>query len=290
MNVGDDGVLYSRAPKSDEGMRRAMEAAQATIPLFWREIHWEMHRIVPFMDMSVMKVAFSDDPSLISAITSEGADDVEYMWVVDPSFNGVEWTGTVVNTPLALLSVGEGDRVTFTTERVADWTYRMVDQTMGGFTSQHLRSTMNPAERAHFDEMQGMDLGDPAVVQLTPIQPTPYPTKKTGLLKKKSVPVKGPIPPMAQDHAAVFAQEHGMAEAMAARFAEDVKKQPDVVRYTGEDGFSMLHRMALAGATTLVELLLNHGADRELRTPQGLMAVDLASSLGWTRTIRALSV
>ena len=281
-------VVFSRSPGADPGMHAAMLAAQKTVPLFWREVHWERHRIIPFMDLAVLKVAFSDLPGVISAVTSEPAGDVEYMWVSDVHFDGVEWTGTLASPPMALTSVQAGELVTFTTERVADWNYAMVDQVMGGFTTQHLRSKMSLEERAAFDQMQGMDFGDPANVQLVPVEPPPYPTKKTGLLKRKSVPIRGPIPPIAQDPDVILAQEHGMAESMATRFEQDESQRAGVATYVGDDGVSTLHRMALAGATRMVELLLQHGADRDLRTPAGLTALDLAHSLGWSRTAAVL--
>lgn len=280
-------VVFSRSPGGDTGMHAAMQAAQKTLPLFWREVHWERHRIIPFMDLAVLKVAFSDQPGVISAVTSEPADDVEYMWVADVVFDGVQWTGTLASPPMALTSVQAGDQVAFTTERVADWNIAMLDQVMGGFTTQHLRSKMSLDKRAAFDQMQGMDFGDPVNVQLVAIEPAPYPTTKTGLLKRKSVPVRGPIPPIAQDADAVLRQEHGMAESMATRFAGE-NDQAAVARHVGEDGFSTLHRMALAGATRMVELLVHHGADPDLRTPAGLAALDLAHSLGWSRTAAVL--
>jgi uncharacterized protein YegJ (DUF2314 family) len=281
-------VVFSRSPGGDTGMRTAMQAAQKTLPLFWREVHWERHRIIPFMDLSVLKVAFSDEPGVISAISSEPAGDVEYMWVTDVNFDGIEWTGTLASPPMALTSVQAGVPVAFTTERVADWNFSMVDQVMGGFTTQHLRSKMTPAERVAFDQMQGLDFGDPANVQLVAVEPAPYPTKKTGLLKKKSVPVRGPIAPIGQDADAILAQEHGMAVSMAERFEQDAEQQAGVATYVDPEGFSTLHRMALAGATRMVELLLQHGADRDLRTPSGLTALDLANSLGWSRTAAVL--
>ena len=237
MTNQDDGVLFAQSPESDAGMRLAMEEAQRTLPIFWREVHWENHRIIPFLDMAILKVSFSDDPTLVSATASAGRGDVECMWVTETSFNGVEWSGTLANSPMALTSVQVGERLRFTTERVADWTFSMCDQVMGGFTNQYLRSKMTLAERAALDAEQGLDYGDPANIQFA-IEPAPYPTRTVGRFRKKTEQVRGPIPPIAQSADAVLAQEHGMASTLAERFVDDVKQQPELVTIVMDDGFT----------------------------------------------------
>jgi ankyrin repeat protein len=57
---------------------------------------------------------------------------------------------------------------------------------------------------------------------------------------------------------------------------------------TDDRGFTMLHQLALSGATGCVKLLLKHGADPNVRAKNGLTPLQLAKSLGWKQTIAVL--
>jgi uncharacterized protein YegJ (DUF2314 family) len=43
----------------DPEMQQAYEAAQASFRYFWRELSWERRRIVPGLDMTMVKLPFT---------------------------------------------------------------------------------------------------------------------------------------------------------------------------------------------------------------------------------------
>lgn len=150
----------------------------------------------------------------------------------------------------------------------------------GAYTVNLMRSRMRRGERAEHDKLWGgFDFGDPEVIHIVPPD---FFGKKPGLLGK----VLGGS--RAVDLAELEAREHPLAENMGPSLESTLQKRPDFVRETDENGFSLLHSLALAGAAAGVEIMLRHGADVNARTKNGMTPLGLAKSLGWKRVAQTL--
>lgn len=244
-------VFY--APDSDPAMQRAKQQARDTFRYFWRELAWEQRRIVPALDLAAVKVAFRDEDG-------DAQDDAptEEMWLDDVAFDGKHITGTLLNTPNELRSIAAGDRVDVALGEISDWMYAAEGEVYGAFTVQLLRLGMKRAERAAHDEAWGLEFGDPKQPRL--------------------LPSNYPRPPA----------EHPMAMNMGKSLTELVQKDPAQALSPDEDGFTLLHHLALAGSPSGVRILLAHGADPTRRTNHGMTAQALAEALGWTEVAAIL--
>src|SRR5688572_859453 len=123
-------VIFS--PGEDPEMEQAGVKARQTFRYLWREIAWERRRIVPGLDATIVKAAFSDPPE-VRAKNPEGLE-VEFMWMTDIDFDGRQVTGTLVNSPMSLQSFSEGDQVKISGKQICDWMYVYTGETYGGFT------------------------------------------------------------------------------------------------------------------------------------------------------------
>ena len=79
-----------------------------------------------------------------------------------------------------------------------------------------------------------------------------------------------------------------MSENMREQFEQYVKEHPSIVSDADEEGFTQLHREALAGNLALVNVLLANGADKNVRTKSGKTAADFAENLGWSEIAKVL--
>ena len=61
------------------------------------------------------------------------------------------------------------------------------------------------------------------------------------------------------------------------------------MRTPDDRGWTLLHTMALGGNAGGVTALLKHSADPAAKTGHGMTAMELATSLGWTKVIDVLS-
>jgi hypothetical protein len=165
-------------------------------------------------------------------------------------------SGELLNQPNWLKSVKQGDPVRLPLERVSDWMYVMGGEVYGAFTVQLLRSRMGRKERAEHDAAWGLNFGDPAEVRV----------------------VEDP---------ADLERDHPMSVNMAADLHETIAGDPSFMS-ADEQGWTILHHLALAGSTTGVKVLLKAGADPNLRTADGRTAADLAESLGWDEVVKLL--
>lgn len=159
--MSEDHSPVFMADGADPEMEGAYEQARSTFRYFWREIAWERQRIVPAMDMAVVKAPFSDgDPP--------AGDDsqVEHMWLTDVDFDGQAVTGVLANDPHWLTSVGAGDAARIPIGRISDWMYATSGTVYGAYTVNLMRSRMSPRERGEHDEAWGLDFGDPLRVRV----------------------------------------------------------------------------------------------------------------------------
>ncbi len=131
-------------PGNDPEMFRASLTARETFRYFWYQQALDFNRIVPALERSCLKIAFSDD-------FSDPDSPVEHMWVDSVNFDGVEIDGILISSPNWLKSVREGETVSFPLEQLGDWICVLDGIVYGSYTIQVLRSRMNERERRQHD-------------------------------------------------------------------------------------------------------------------------------------------
>ena len=263
----------------DPAIVNESKQARQTFRYFWRELCWERRRIIPGLDLSAIKVAFSDGVQAVA--TSQDQPQVEQMWVSDVDFDGRIVSGTLLNQPNWLTSINEGDRVQIPPSRVNDWMYAIAGEVFGGYTVNTMRSQMGKGERRGHDRAWGLDFGDPSVISVVPEEHIGR-KKKSGLGKifgGKSQP---------QSLQELAAHEHPMALNMGASLVEMVQQNPASVHEADHLGQTFLHQMASAGSQSAVQIMLQHGADRNAVSKNGLTAGQLAKVLGWQQVLAVL--
>jgi uncharacterized protein YegJ (DUF2314 family) len=252
---------------NDPEMQHAHQQAQSSFRFFWRELSWERRRIVPGLDMTMVKLPFTDGPR------TDGNSEYEHMWLEDIGFDGDVISGTLLNAPNWLTSVRKGDQVSAPFSHLTDWMMTVDGRAYGGFTVNLMRSRMSRRERDQHDQAWGLDFGDPADIQVE-IQREPRP--KVGLIAglfgrgSRSHPV-----------AETFT-DHPMCVNMIPKIQAQLQADPSIARTLDDEGWSLLHHEALAGNQGVVKLLIAFGADPAARTPGGYTASDLARKIGWS--------
>jgi uncharacterized protein YegJ (DUF2314 family) len=240
----------------DPAVRQAYEAAQRSFKYFWRELSWEHRRIVPGLDMAMVKLPFTDGPR------TDGNPEYEHMWIGEVDFDGETISGVLLNSPNWLTSVQEGDSIQAPFSALEDWMMHVDGQAYGGFTVNQMRAGMNGRERKKHDDAWGLDFGDPTVV-LVEID-----REGKGRRGRSSDAHEG-------------FRDHPMCVNMLEKFEAHLAGNPSEVHDPDEAGFTLLHREALAGNLGLVTLLVHHGADVAAKTPSGRTAAELARGIGW---------
>jgi uncharacterized protein YegJ (DUF2314 family) len=250
----------------DPEMQQAYLAAQSSFRYFWRELSWERRRIVPGLDMAMVKVPFTDGPR------TDGNPDFEQMWVGDVGFDGDSISGHLLNSPNWLTSVHQGNAVSAPFTHLTDWLMTVDGRAYGGFTVNLIRSRMSRQERDQHDQAWGLDFGDPADIRVE-IQRESKP--KAGLISGLfgSRPQPSAVPESFRDHP--------MCVNMVPKIQAQLQADPSVAKTIDADGWSILHHEALAGNLGVVTLLMAFGADPAARTPSGYTAADLARKIGW---------
>jgi uncharacterized protein YegJ (DUF2314 family) len=250
----------------DPAMIEASESARQSFKYFWRELSWENRRIVPGLDLTMVKLPFTDGPR------SDGNSEFEYMWIGEIDFDGETVSGKLLNAPNWLTSVKEGDEVQALFSQLSDWMMTSDGQAYGGFTVNRMRAQMSKSERKQHDEAWGLDFGDP---NNTRVEIERDGKRKGGFLSG----LFGGRP--AEKPAEVF-RDHPMCVNMLPKISEQLHTDPALVQSTDEAGWTLLHREALAGNLGVVKLLVEQGADVAAQNPAGRSAADLARAIGWT--------
>jgi uncharacterized protein YegJ (DUF2314 family) len=119
----------------DEAMNAAIARARATLPVF---------------NGYLSRAAGGEVEAIIKAEFHQG-DVVEHMWVTDVTFDGRAYHGRLINRPMELTNVRQGDAVTIHPGHVSDWVVVEDGVGLGNFTTLEFRRRMKPAERAEFD-------------------------------------------------------------------------------------------------------------------------------------------
>ena len=189
---------------------------------------------------------------IVKATFVEG-DVVEHMWLEEIDFDGATIRGHLLNTANELPGLQQGDMVAVDFERVCDWMLTNERGVLGGFTVQAIRRAMSPKERKEHDEAWGLPFYPPDRVRLP-----------------------------SQD------DDHPMALNMEESLEEFLRQDPSRADAVDEEGFSMLHREALAGNANIVATLLRHGARKDRKTTSGQSARDLAMKMRWRKVIEVL--
>jgi len=233
-------------------MIEAYKKAQETFKYFWRELSWEYRRIVPGLDVACVKLAFTQD------IDDETI--VEHMWINDVNFDGETIYGILVNDPNELTNVNNGDEIAIPIDQISDWLFAINGKTYGAFTIHAMRSEMSDEEREAHDEAWGLEFGDFSDILVVNEQKE----KPENLI------------------------EHPMSKNMKESLIEFLKSNPEEIEAKDDLGYTFLHREAIAGNQTSVELILKAGANADAKTNNGKTALDFAKELKWDHLIPVL--
>jgi len=145
-------------------------------------------------------------------------------------------------------------------DQISDWLFTSAGKTYGGFTIQALRSGMEEQERKEHDEAWGLDFGDYNDISI--------------VFEQKKHPEN--------------LVEHPMSINMRDKLAAFISEHPEQLSNADDAGYTILHREAVAGNRSSVEVLLQLGADKEVKTGKGDSALVLAKQVGWEQIIPLL--
>ena len=252
IDLGEQMPIYFVSSDEDY-MQRAFEQARESFKYFWRELYWERRRIAPMLDYAMVKICFLD--------VVNGEEVGEHMWVNDVEFDGETIYGTLVNEPDSVQNVKVGDQISAKFTDMSDWLFAIGGRAYGGFSVQAMRSRMQKDELAEHDAAWGLDFGDYNDILV--------------VFEQKEHPEN--------------LIEHPMSKNMRGQVEQYIKAHPSMVADTDELGFTQLHHEALAGNLTIVNLLLENGADKNARTKSGKTAAEFAKILGWSEIAKVLS-
>ncbi len=248
----------------DDAMKIASENARKSFGFFWRELSWEYRRIVPGLDLSIVKVAFR---------TNDGKSDsppFEHMWVSDIEFDGETINGVLINEPQWVTSIKTGDPVSVLLSEIGDWMYSISGKVYGAYTVNAMRAKMSKSERKSHDSAWGLDFGEPKDIKVTPYTKVESKSFLSKILGKKE---------------SSDLSEHPMSENMAKDIEKALKENPSLATDADEAGWTMLHRESLAGNFVPVSLLTKYGADPMALTNSGFSSIELARKMNWLKIV-----
>ncbi|MFD0700373.1 DUF2314 domain-containing protein [Myroides pelagicus] len=246
------------ASGEEQKMIDAFKKAQDTFKYFWRELYWDNRRIVKGLDMASVKVAFTQE---FEDQEGNAYTEVEHMWIGDVFFDGLYIYGALLNEPNVLTNVQEGESVGVTIDQISDWLFLIEGKAYGGFTVQAMRSDMSEQELKAHDDAWGIDFGDFNDIHV--------------VYKQNEQPEN--------------LVEHPMSRSMKESLVGFLDQHPDEITLIDEDGFTFLHREAIAGNLSTIEVLLEKGADKTMKSEDGKTALEYAQLLNWEHIIPVLS-
>jgi len=221
--------------------------ARKTFKYFWRELYWERRRIVPAIDLAIVKVAFEQKTEDITEPITE------HMWIDQIDFDGETIIGILINSPNQLTNIANGDTVSIPLNKIDDWMFSTQGKTYGGFTIQALRSMMSSKEKEEHDKAWALDFGDFNDILV--------------VFEQKEHPEN--------------LIEHPMSINMREQVKTYLTEHPEVLLHQDKNGHTMLHTETIAGNKTIVELLLEFGTSKNVKTSNGKLALDFANQLNW---------
>lgn len=246
--------------ENDLKMMEAYKNAQETFKYFWRELSWEERRIIPALDFAYLKIGFKSN--------KKECPTYEHMWVSDFVFNGNNISGILMNQP-RWVSLKEGDKIIAEFNDISDWIFSVDGKVYGGYTVNLLRTRMSKSEIKQHDDAWGLDFGDPNEIEIF-IKP------KVG--KKDSI-----------SDEILKKQEHPMCINMENSLKKQLSESDNLIKFVDEFGNSMLHSDSLSGNGIFVKILLEHGANPNLKNNFGQTALDLAVLMKWDHVIDILT-
>ncbi len=239
----DNNLVFS--VEQNDTMEKANKNAQATFGYFWRELYWEYRRIVPALNFAMVKIPFEQE--------IDGEIIVENMWINDVYFDGETIKGELINDPNELTNIKNGDLVSRKVNEISDWLFAIDHKTFGGFTIQAMRSQMSEADRKDHDKAWGLDFGDFNDVLVANGQ------------------VENPE----------YLIDHPMSMNMREQMKKYLKENPSELSSIDDEGFTLLHYEAIAGNKTMLEVLLEAGADKNIKSKSGKTAYEYAKIMNW---------
>ncbi|MCT2409008.1 DUF2314 domain-containing protein [Chryseobacterium antibioticum] len=258
----------------DPKMIEAYEKARETFKYFWREQSWENRRIIPGLDLACVKASFSqEDPET-------GENTVEHMWINEIDFDGDIVSGFLMNEPNNLTNIQPGDYFEIPLNEISDWLFaitpavkkpkglsqlfsspeQVIPRAYGGFTIHKMRADMPEDERKEHDDAWQLDFGDFNEILVVNEQKE----KPENLL------------------------EHPMSKNMEGEFIKFLQEYPDELTHADEKGLTLLHKETIAGNLTSVKIILEAGADKNLKSEKGKTALDYAKQLNWEHIVPVL--
>ncbi len=261
------------ADGADSKMIEAYKKAQETFKYFWREQSWEYRRIIPGLNVSCVKVAFSqEDPH-------SGNPTVEHMWINEIDFDGDNVKGYLINEPNDLTNIQVGDYVEVSLNEISDWLFAItptekksklsklfsssadpLPKAYGAFTIQKMRADLSDSERKEHDDAWQLDFGDFNDIEVVHEQKE----KPENLI------------------------EHPMSRNMKEDFVKFLNEYPAELTHVDENGSTLLHRETIAGNLSSVEVILESGGDKNRKNNLGKTALDYARQLNWEHLIPVL--
>lgn len=247
--------------EADEAMRSAQKSAILSFKYFWRELSWESRRIIPGLDMHAVKVPIKTN------VSGKDVPSHEHMWFSNIYFDGKKIYGELLNQPLWVKKLKQGDQKDFELNEIEDWIYSINDYAYGGFTVNIMRASMSKKELKQHDDAWGLKFGDAKSVFVVP---------KSYKSSKGAYQIGDNIP------------EHPMSLNMNNSFEKEIRKNPKPFLELNDEGYSMLHFDSLAGNISQVKTLLKCGANKSLKNKDGLKPIDLARIMKWETIIDLL--
>lgn len=252
-------ILFN-AQSGDLEMEEASMNARRSFKIIWRELSWEMRRIIPVHNLCAVKKAFFTSKS------TENNVSVEHMWVGDMTFDGQIITGQLLNQPDEIDNLNQGDTVKFHYEEISDWMCSIRGKVYGAFTVNIFRSRMTKKELEAHDNAWEMDFGDPKPVYIEDM------LSFTEFL----ITLSSKLP------------EHSMSKNMADKSEEGIKAMGVRINEPSIFGMTMLQFESLAGNLTQVKLLIKYGADQKIKNIHGQTATNLAEMFNWSEIVTVL--
>ena len=234
--------------ENDKKMEESYLRARETFKYFWREVYWEKRRIIKAHNFAMIKIRF------------EHNSIVEHMWINDIDFDGDYISGTLVNAPGQLKNIKVGDSVRKTIADISDWLISINGKTLGGFTIHAIRSTLSAKDLVEHDNKWQLDFGS--------FNDILY------VYEQKENPNN--------------LIEHPMSINMVPKIKEFYENNPDEISFIDDKGHTSLHTEAIAGNKNSLELLLNFGADKSIKSKSGKTAHSYATQMGWDHILDIL--
>ena len=123
-----------RIPEDDERMNLAVAEARRTLRTFFNAFVAPRRNQKSFL----LKVRFDD------------GEQVEHVWMADINAAVFPLEGTVANEP-SLPGLRYLQRASFHPTQITDWMYLEDGTLVGGYTTQAIRASLSPDERARYD-------------------------------------------------------------------------------------------------------------------------------------------